>query len=445
MAIRKKDIRAEFLPSALEIIETPASPLGKVIIWMIFLLLASAIIWSILGSIDEVALARGKIIPDGNIKVIQSLEGGVITNIHVTEGEKVKKGQLLIELDTSINKEELEKLKNALDTAKIERQLLSAALNGDKSKIEELSKDNPDIFISKEVLKRQTKYTQLKEKDYIEKQNSYQIELKKTEEEYNMAKKQLVQVEEKIKILQEQVDIQKSLYEDGVVPKQELIDKENELKLAELDRDLQLGKITYYEDQLALNRSQKGIHSLDYDKEILRELVEKDKKINELEKEVAKITKRIEMQRIKSPVDGTVQGLGTNTIGGVITSAKAIISIVPDDTPLLVEAMALNRDIGFIEKGQEAEIKLDTFPFQKYGTIKGEIIHISPDAMEDEKMGYVYKVIVKPEKETIFIDKREVGISPGMTVVTEVKTGERKIIEFFLPAADYIKDSFKLR
>lgn len=445
MPLKKKDISKEFLPSALEIIETPASPLGKLTIWMIFFLITSAIIWSIIGSVDEVALARGKVIPHGNIKVIQSLEGGVITNIHVTEGQRVKKGQLLIELDTSINEEELEKQESALEITKIERELLLATLSGDTTKIEELTKENPNLYIKEEVLKRQTKYTQLKERDHKEKQKNYQLELQKTIEEYNMAVKQLTQAEEKIKILTEQVEIQKSLYADGALPQQDLISKENELKFAELDRDLQIGKIAYYQEQIALSQSQKGIHSLDYDKEILKELVEKDKTIHQLEKEVAKMTKRIEMQRIKSPVDGTVQGVGTNTIGGVITPANPIISIVPADTPLLIEAMALNKDIGFIEEGQKTEIKLDTFPFQKYGTLDGEIIHISPDAVENENMGYVYKIIVKPEKETIQIDKRNVKISPGMTVVTEVKTGKRKIIEFFLPAIDYVKDSFKLR
>ncbi|MFZ5968308.1 MAG: HlyD family type I secretion periplasmic adaptor subunit [Bacillota bacterium] len=443
--MKPKDIRTEFLPSALEIIESPASPLGKLTIWMIFLILVTAILWSIIGSVDEVALARGKVIPDGNIKIIQSLEGGVITQIHVTEGQKVKKGQLLIEVDTSINKTELEKLKSSLDTAKLERELLLATLKDDDVKVEKLIKENPNLLLSEDVLNRQKEYKRLKEQDYREKQKTYQLEYEKAMEEYNMVQQQLIQLETNIKILKDQVRIQKTLYEGGAIPEQEYIEKQNELDFAIMDRDLQLAKIAYYEDQLEVNQNQKDLHTLDYDKEIMKELVEKDKAIQELEKEVDKMTKRIDLQKIIAPVDGTVQGMGANTIGGVITSANPIISIVPDATPLLIEAMVLNKDIGFIQQGQGAEIKLDTFPFQKYGTIKGKIIHISADAVEDENLGYVYKILVKPEKETIFVDTRDVPISPGMAVLTEVKTGKRKIIEFFLPAADYIKDSFKLR
>ncbi|MBM7623238.1 HlyD family type I secretion periplasmic adaptor subunit [Sporohalobacter salinus] len=445
MLFNNRDIKTEFLPSALEIIESPASPLGKLTIWLIFLLIMSAIIWSIVGKVDKVAVVRGKVIPDGNVKVSQSLEGGVVTNINCVEGEKVKKGELLVKLDSSLVKKELEKVRDSLNVTKLERKLLLAALNEDKELIRKILKKDVDLTINKDILKRQIKYKNLIEENNRKKQDNYQLQLERSMEEYNMAKKKLAKIEAKIDMLQKKVDKKETLYKKGAIPEKELIDKKNELKLARYEHDLQSNKIDYQEDQLALSKSQKGVYKVKYKKDIFKKIVKKDKEIQQLKKEEAKLTEKLERKNLKAPVDGIVHEIKVNTVGGVVTSAKPIISIVPKDMPRIIEAKALNRDIGFIEKGDDVEIKLDTFPFQKYGTIKGKVTYISPDAVKDKKMGYVYKVLVEPKTETISVDNKEVRISPGMTVKGEIKTGKRRIIEFFLPAIDYIKESFELR
>ena len=145
-------------------------------------------------------------------------------------------------------------------------------------------------------------------------------------------------------------------------------------------------------------------------------------------------------------MSGTVHGLASYTIGGVVTPAQPIVTIVPEGTPLIVEAMALNKDVGFLKTGQEAEIKLDTFPFQRYGTIKAKIVSISPDAFEDEKLGPVYKIKVATEKLHIAVDGKNIPVSPGMAVSVEVKTRKRRIIEFFLsPIVKYADEGLTLR
>ena len=122
------------------------------------------------------------------------------------------------------------------------------------------------------------------------------------------------------------------------------------------------------------------------------------------------------------------------------------MSIVPSNTPLIVEASLLNKDVGFVEIGQEVSVKFDTFPFQKYGTLKGKVMNISPDAVEDEKMGTVYKLKISLEKQQMIVNGQNVNIVPGMTVSAEIKTGERRIIEFFLePVIKYVDEGLKLR
>ena len=168
--------------------------------------------------------------------------------------------------------------------------------------------------------------------------------------------------------------------------------------------------------------------------------------IASVEGEAIKAKKMYELERLVSPVDGAVHGLAAYTVGGVVTPAQPVVTVVPEGTALIIEAMALNKDIGFLSPGQEAEIKLDTFPFQKYGTLKGRLVSISPDAFEDEKLGAVYRVRVEMQKTTFRVNGRDIEVTPGMSVFVEIKTGKRKIIEFFLsPIVKYAKESLTLR
>jgi len=442
---RDPDYRAEFLPSALEIIEKPESPLGKVVIWMIFAILTLTILWSIIGQVDEVAEAEGKIVPDGDIKVIQSLEGGVVTAIHVQEGQHVKRGQLLIELDTTINRAELEKQRVDLATARVERTLLQAAQEGNTGKMDQIIKENSGMVIDPEILKRQTELKTIRQQNFAQKQTQLKTAVAQSSAELVMAKSQLKQLATKIKALKDQVDIQTSLYTSGAGPKKDLTEQQNELELTQEQYEQQQAQIAYYEADISAKNSDVALGSVEYQKAIMEELVTKDKAIGELEKEVEKLDKRVSLQTVVAPVDGTVQGVSANTIGGIVSSEKPIVTIVPDDTPLVMEATVLNKDIGFVHSGQSVDIKLDTFPFQRYGSLPGTIVSISPDAEKDEKLGYVYKVKVRPLKNTMHIAENDLPISSGMTAQAELKTGTRRIIEFFVPGMEEIKSGFELR
>ena len=159
-----------------------------------------------------------------------------------------------------------------------------------------------------------------------------------------------------------------------------------------------------------------------------------------------KARQRYKLERLVSPVSGTVQGLKVHTIGGVVTTAQTLASIVPKGTSLVVEATVENKDIGFVKAGQQAKIKLDTFSFQKYGVVKGVVKQVSPDAFEDKKKGLVYKIKVSMEKTHMLVHGKLVPLEPGMTCSVEIKTGKRRIIEFFLsPFKKYEKESLTER
>ena len=491
---RDDRLRYEFLPAALEISETPPAPLGRAVIWIVFLIVGAAILWAYIGKVDEVAVGRGKVVPAGRVKVIQPAMEGIITAIHVTEGQPVKKGQLLIELDRTMKETDVEGLQKSIDTAKLEIELLKKVSSESDLEKAVLSSDLED-----EIKNDLLEFVQAKESEYSTRQESLKLAVDQSEEQLKIAEYDLKKLENKLIISNEKAESLenivktggveaanlvkmeesiKRLYESGSVAKNEWLAKHNELTLAQkeyeaqkiraarekvtleseqnnandevalAEKEIQIQKIRVRQAESRLKETKNSINSLEKERSTstLSLIVEKNRQISELESSLEKIRKGMEFQSLYAPEDGTVQGMASNTIGGVVTPAQPVMSIVPNDTPLIVEASLLNKDVGFVEVGQEASVKIDTFPFQKYGTVKGKIESISPDAFEDEKLGTVYKMKVSLEKQSMMVNGKNVHIVPGMTVSAEIKTGERRIIEFFLePIIRYADESLKLR
>lgn len=458
------NLEYEFLPPAIEIEETPPSPLSKALIWVILLIVILAFLWSYLGHVDEVAVARGKVIPDGRVKVIQPLEIGVIRAIHVEEGQRVKEGQLLMELDPTIKEADVQSTEKTLSIHRMDKKRLMEELNGEVKKTgnrrgaigngtaaislqpSAFSKNKYEKQEAKEMSELQKKLKDARESEYKAKEEALRLVISQKESALHAAGAIAIKLEKTYTILKEQEAAYKNLYEQGYLAKMELLDKQRDLYSTE--HELEAQKKIADQARNGLEEVKKNLDALKMEREkgILGEIVEREKSIAAIEGEVVKAKKMYELEKLYSPVDGTVHGLASYTIGGVVTPAQPIVTIVPEGTPLIVEAMVSNNDIGFLKAAQEAEIKFDTFPFQKYGTIKGKVVSISPDAFEDEKLGPVYKIKVQLERLNLIVDGRNAAILPGMTASVEVKTGKRRIIEFFLsPIVKYSNESLTLR
>jgi hemolysin D len=421
----------EFLPSALEIEATPPSPLRRAVVWIIFAITVGAIAWSCLGRVDEVAVARGKVIPDGRVKVIQPIEAGVIREIHVQEGERVREGQLLIELDPTIKGAESESATRMLAIHQAERTRLERELRG---------RDSAGASPVQRELK------EAREAEYAAREESLRLVITQRDNALRAAEAILTKMERTYPLVKEQEGSYRTLFNQGVMARNDLLEKQKEYHAAE--QELEAQRRIVQQARESLEEARRNLEALRRERQrtILSDIVERDKSISSLEGEVIKARKMVEMERLVSPVAGTVHGLAAYTIGGVVTPAQPVVTIVPDGTPLVVEAMALNKDIGFLKVGQEAEVKLDTFPFQKYGTVKGKVLAISPDAFDDEKLGPVYRIKVALERTSLAVNGRQTPVSPGMTAAVEVKTGKRRIIEFFLsPVIKYANESLTIR
>jgi len=352
----------EFLPAVLEIQESPPSPVGRTIIFIIIGLFSAALLWSVFGHIDIVAVAQGKIIPSDYSKVIQPLETGIIKKIHVRDGQHVKKDDVLIELDPTTTGADRERYSN---------EYLSALT--EVSRLQALIADQDNFTLPKGA-------------------NSAFVNIQR-----NRLRDQLTEY----RALQNQAQAYKTLYDKQLVSRMQYL---------EADRA----------------RAQKA-------QEHAAEYSEAKTRAYSLSQELAKAENRSSQQTLTAPIDGVVQQLAVHTVGGVVTPAQQLMVIAPREGLLEVEAWVDNKDIGFVNPDQIAEIKVEAFPFTRYGTIEGKILTLSKDAVPVEKVGLVYSARVSMDRSTIRVENdKEVYLSPGMTVTVEIKTGQRRLIEYFL-------------
>lgn len=439
--LKSDRLEYEFLPAALEMEETPPSPLGRWLIWLIVVLFIIIIVWSYLGKVDEVAIARGKVIPDGRTKVLQPLEGGTVKAVLVKEGEHVQKGQVLVELDSTTSTADIQELDKQIYVAKLQKTMLEAELKGLPFTGLEDEPLDPSVNTA-EILQVQMQLREARDQEFDSSRRAARLKVSQTEQELALEKSslELANKDYALAVMKAEGSMEEEFTDSA-----SLLQADNDINKAKLQTDSQEKRVKKAEDALA--EAKENVISLEqqHERTILDELVETEKALYSLESELTKAEKRFQLQQLASPVDGTVHGLSSYTIGGVVTSAQDVISVVPDDTPLIIEATIANQDIGFIKKGQQANLKVDTFPFQKYGYLQGKITYVSPDAFEDEKLGPVFKaklMVLSTETSSGSIIK----MTPGMSVTVEAKTGKRRIIDFFLsPLKKAADESFTLR
>jgi len=436
--MRKDRLDFEFLPEALEIESSPPSPIGRILLWIVVVLVIVTFLWSYFGRVDEVAVARGRVIPDGMVKVIQPRETGVIRAIHVEEGQRVKEGELLIELDPTITQAEVEGYKRSLDINRYEVERLKAELEG--RGVRWGGQDHDRLALLQMELKN------AREGEYRAKVSSLELVISQKKIALISAEESIGKLEKMVELVSKQEKALGRLAEKGYASFMEHLQRQKELVRAEKELSEQRKLAEQIRDSLKEAEGNLEVLKKERERCILGEIIEKERAITLLESEFTKASKRYQLEKLYSPVHGTVHGLLAHTIGGVVTSAQPIVTIVPEGTPLIVEATIPNKDIGFIRLGQKAELKFDTFPFQKYGTIEGELFYISPDAQEVDKVGLVYKIKLRPKRFSIRVEDRDISISPGMAVTAEIKTGKRRVIDFFLsPLIKHVDESLTLR
>ncbi len=499
-----KSLETAFLSEALEIVEKPASPIGHFMIWVTIGIVVSAIVWACFGKMDEVAIASATVAPKDGVQVIQPLYEGIVTQILVEEGEVVKKGQELIILDTTAEQIGIENSESKISELTLQNNLIELILSGkdisDYAEKNGITEEN-DIQVVKLMIgmqnenqlvisQCQSQYAQCEkqleiEQNSLEKLNgdlaalekqksdavnlysgsspegqaleNYKLQLETAEKEYEeysklykigaVAKYQLDEKKNALDDIRKQLELQEVRAEhESAGNSAEVLELQREINLLLKDVSAQEKNVQKQEELLEQSETALQSEKTEFEQSLTNILVTNNQALTDYESDLKLKNQSNKSQVLTSPVDGTVQTVAVTTVGGVVTSAQPVVTIVPENAELIIEADVLNKDIGYVFVGQEVSVKLDTFSFQKYGTVDGKIIYVSPSAVEDERKGLVYKIKVAIERTLFNVNGADVPISSGMSGTAEIKLEERRIIEFFLePVFEYFDDSLKVR
>ncbi|MBI2736987.1 MAG: HlyD family type I secretion periplasmic adaptor subunit [Rhodospirillales bacterium] len=452
-----------FLPAALEIVETPPSPIGRVIVYTVIAVFAAALAWASIGTVDIVAVAPGKVIPSGRTKTIQPFETGVVRAIHVRDGQNVKAGDVLIELDPTMNAAELGHLKSDLAGSQLEAARLHAALAGD----DPLAAFAPPADAPRPLIEMQRRLLASQVAEQKAKLASTDRQIAQKEAERATIKASIDKLHTTIQPLQERVDIRRTMFSKELGSKliylqelQDLVGQQKEILVQE-------SRLSESDSAIAALWEMRSKTIAEYERGLLDDLAKAEQKAAGLAQDVIKAEQRTSLQKLTAPVGGVVQQLAVHTIGGVVTPAQQLMVIVPAESRLEIEATIPNRDVGFVEVGQEAAIKVDTFNFTRYGLLHGTVLTVSNDAIQRERpqdkqpdkpqaaeagssepkgLELVYAARVSLDRTSMQVENRTVHLSPGMAVTVEIKTGSRSILSYLLsPIVRYKHDSLRER
>lgn len=443
-----------FLPAALEIKEKPPHPASRITAYVLLALFTIGLVWACVGEVDIVATAEGKIIPSGQVKLIQPFERAVVSTILVQDGQVVKAGDPLIELDrgqTGANKKRLEQeiTQNRLNMQRLGYFKQYLDKQAGTSNFTQASSDNqalvqvvtpPDVVANTYDLEwpeasnyqqQQQSLLLLQQQESFRAEQSRLFQLildKEAEQQVNIAL--INKLKGTLPLVSQRVSALKKLMQQKMAARVQYLELE-QLRI-EQQQDLigararnrqlkaQLDELSQ-QNQALIARTRS---------ENLQELMQTDREYLSLSQELNKANDLNKKQILTSPVNGVVQELAIHTIGGVVTEAQTLMKIVPENQQLEVEAWLENKDIGFVTTQQSAEVKIHTFNFTKYGIIDGHVETISSDATVDEQRGLIYKAKVLLTKNSLMVDGREVQLVPGMGASAEIKIGKRLLIEY---------------
>ena len=455
-AVRTNQDHTEFLPAHLEILETPASPKFAMMLWTLCAMLATALAWSCLARLDIYAEAPGRIQPSGRSKIVQPIDNGRVRAIHVVNGDQVKAGDVLIELDPTESGAD-----RAAATAEL--QSLHGEIARRTTEIIAVQTEiaNPTISFPQDVAPtfraRDESLFQAEMSQYqaqVESVNAAVAE--KTARNQRLrdgigARQRVIALMRERQTMKATLESKQAGTHAAVIDATQLLENETRSLTDDQGQILENDAATV-SLQRKLNQAKRDFLATQN-----QHLTDALRRRDEVEQTLVKATDRAQRTRLTSPIDATVQQLAVTTLGQVVTVGQPLMVLVPSDSPLEIMALVQNQDIGFVKLGQEAVIKVDSFPFTHYGTLKGSVSRISTEAIDAQEataasdastltgrtnasamsgsqrvQNLVYPVTVQLDQHVINADGKEVPLLPGMQVTAEVLTGSRRVISYVL-------------
>lgn len=490
---------AQFLDALMEIEESPPAPLARFLLWTMVAMLVIAMVLSYFGRLDIVAEARGKIRPVEEVKVVQSAVQGTVSRLTVLEGSEVGKGDVLVELDTVQVDAETERLVSARTDARLDVAaadlLVEVARNLDgptPSLLAMPSLAGLDRDLVKErqagIASRHAEtLAQIRQKDAelkaleasrdaelrqaghvrgqigtVKKRTAIEMDTQRLEAD-NLAKLMAIAEMEHSRqtSLLERGTISKAQHDQSQVKKVEASGRyfaaRNSMRKIEADGDSEmerlqgvidghLDKAAEIEAHHARAESDMGLIQASLEREATDSGIEAKARLRSIDQDLVKTRRLRDDHVIVAPAAGVVEQLAVFSVGAVVEAAQPLMVVVPSGASLHAEVLIENKDVGHVKVGQEVALKLDAFPHFKHGLVPGVLLDIADDAIEDQVLGLVYPARISLGKDKVMVDGREVPLAPGMSVTAEIRTGERRVYEFFLePLLRHSEQSFDER
>lgn len=447
----------EFLPAALEILETPPSPISGLFVWSISLILAIALAWSVLTRIDIYSIATGRIQLSGRSKTVQPLEPGRVRSVSVQNGQNVKAGELLVELDSTETQADVDAGAREFESLDAEISRRQAVIAAGLTNQDERPAVSFSAGVGPGVRDREQQAMLADWMQFSAMRESLKAQLEQSRAQKRRLNMSVDARSNLIGSLQERVDMRQKLIERDAGTKASAIDALQQLQSEQTNLAYDRGQII--ETDAAITLAQRKIEQqrAEFISTQMDKLHDADNKRDHARQDLVKAQAKEDRTRLLAPTSGTVQQLAITTVGQVVTSGEPLMVIVPNTGPLEVEALMANRDVGFIELGQKAVVKIDAFPFTRYGKIDGTVTRVSHDAVDNRDVNgstdtsriargqsitqaggasnsqdLVFPVTINLARASLFVDGRDIPLTPGMTVAVEIRTGDRPVIDYVL-------------
>jgi hemolysin D len=449
----------DFAPGLLALQESPPSRMPRAVLYSVTALLALALLWATVGHLDIVASADGRLVPESYLKVVQPADAGIVKEILVHEGERVNAGQVLLRMDAQDAQADAAKLGSDLSLHSLQLRRIDAELAG--RPLRRQADDPADLLRQIEAQYRERRQT------YLDSLGQAQEQLRKSQRDYESGEAVLTKLRQTNPILKSQAQAYAGLGDEGYVPKVTVSDKQR--AYIENEQDLHAQESTLAGLAAAVNEADQQVRQArsKYRSDLENERVDAEGEYRKLQQDWAKQAHRSNLLELRAPQAGIVKDLATHTVGTIVSTGTVLLSIVPENEPLVAEVMIRNDDVGFVHPSQKVKIKLAAYPFQKYGLLDGEVLQVWPDSSEDNngsgktatttesrssngttpnEASNGFKALVSLDRQTLRVGDESLKLVAGMQIVAEVREGRRTVLEYLLsPIRGALHDSGRER